>query len=64
MKYISQCTTALIIQFALHHVQRLDDESTTGADGVFDYACSIIGFGLLARNFSDAAREGDGERSL
>ena len=60
-KCLSLCTRALITKFALNHVQSLDDKSTTSTDGVFDYACSIIGFGLLARNFSDATHEGDGE---
>ena len=32
----------------------------TCTDGVFDYACSIVGFGLLAQSFSDATHEGDG----
>ena len=63
-KYLSLCTRALITKFALHHVQSLDDESASCTDGVFDYACSIIGFGLLARNFSDATHEGDGERLI
>ena len=63
-KYLSLRTKAFITKFALHHVQSLDDESMTCTDGVFDYACSIVGFGLLARNFSDATHEGDGERLI
>jgi len=63
-KYLSLCTRAFISKFALHHVQSLDDDSTTCTDGVFEYACSVVGFGLLARNFSDATHEGDGERLI
>ena len=63
-KYLSVCTRAFISKFALHHVQSLDEDSTTGTDGVYDYACSVIGFGLLARNFGDATHEGDGERLI
>ena len=33
-------------------------------DGVFNYATHIIGYGLLARNFQDAWREGDGVRTI
>ena len=63
-KYLSLCTNAFITKFALHHVQTLDDNSTTCTDGVFDYACSVIGLGLMARNFSDVTCEGDGERLI
>ena len=63
-KYLSLCTKAFTTKFALHHVQSLDDESMTCTDGVFDYACFIVGFGLLARHFSDAIHESDGERSI
>ena len=55
-KYLSLCTRALITKFALHHVQSLDDESATCTDVVFDYACSIIGFGLVW--FPDPSRMG------
>lgn len=63
-KYLSLCMRAFITKFALHHVQSLDDSTTDSTDGVLDYACSVIGFGLLARNFSDATHEGDGERLI
>ena len=44
------------------------DKSTSAADDktgdnfVFDYACAILVYVLMARNFQDASREGDGER--
>ena len=31
---------------------------------VFSYACSVLGLDLMARNFGDATREGDGERLI
>ena len=33
-------------------------------DGVYKYACRVLGMNLLARNFHDASREGDGERLI
>ena len=33
-KYPSLCSRALITKFSLHHVQSLDDESTSCTDGV------------------------------
>lgn len=33
-------------------------------DGVFNYACRVLGMNLLARNFHDASREGDGDRTI
>ena len=33
-------------------------------DYVFNYALSVIGLGLLARNFEDASHEGDGDRLM
>lgn len=33
-------------------------------DGVYNYACRVLGMNLLARNFHDASREGDGERLI
>lgn len=35
-----------------------------GEDHVLNYATCVLGMGLLARNFHDSSREGDGERSL
>ena len=32
------------------------------ADGVFDYACSTLSFGLLYQEYMDSVREGDGNR--
>ena len=64
MRYFSTCVDTLVTQFVLHHVRTLEDDNTTSHDGVFEYACAVIGFGLMARNFSDAIHEGDGERLL
>lgn len=33
-------------------------------DGICNYACRILGMSLMARNFHDASREGDGERLI
>ena len=33
-------------------------------DGIFNYACRILGMNLMARNFHDASRQGDGERLI
>lgn len=63
-KYLSMCTTAFVTKFALHHAEILDEETSTCSDGVFDYACSVIGLGLMARNFNDATHEGDGDRLM
>ena len=35
-------------------------QSKQSEDYVFNYASSVIGPGLMARNFQDASREGDG----
>ena len=37
-----------------------DNVPTTDTDGVFDYACAVVGHGLLALNMHDASRHGDG----
>lgn len=41
-----------------------DDPQLDEDDGVNNYALAIIGYGLLANNFEDAYKEGDGERLL
>ena len=33
-------------------------------DHVYNYACVRLSFGMLLCNFSDAVREGDGERII
>lgn len=63
-KYIRIFTKSFVKQFAMHHVETLENESAPSTDGVFEYARAIIGFGLMACNFSDATSEGDGERLL
>ena len=35
-----------------------------GEDYICNYATCVLGMGLLARNFHDSSREGDGERSM
>ena len=63
MKSLSMCV-GLGLQFALHHAQPLSQSPSVGEDGVVDYACSVIGLGLMARNFSEASKEGDGDRLI
>ena len=63
-QYFSKCVDTIVTRFMLHHVQTLENENSISPDGVFEYACSVIGLGLMARNFSDAIHEGDGERLL
>ena len=41
---------------------RSEEHLTSADDGVFNYACRLLSYGLLSRNFSDATKEGDGER--
>ena len=31
-------------------------------DGVFNYACRLLSYGLLSRNFQDATKDGDEKR--
>ena len=61
-KYLTQCVESMVSQFALHHAQPLSETSCASVDSVLDYACSVVGLGLMARNFSDASKEGDGDR--
>ena len=35
---------------------------TSEEDGVFNYACRLLSYGLMSRNFEDATKEGDGNR--
>ena len=62
--YLNKCVTTLVNQFALHHAQPLSETAYNSIDGIFDYACSVIGLGQMARNFSDATKEGDGDRLI
>ena len=42
-----------------------DDQTnspTSEEDGVFNYACRLLSYGLMSRNFEDATKEGDGDR--
>ena len=41
-----------------------DDPQLDEDDGVSNYALAIIGYGLLASDFEDAYKEGDGERQI
>ena len=63
-EYLYQCALALVSQFALHNAQPLFQSPSVGEDGVVNYACSVIGLGLMARNLSDASKEGDGDRLI
>ena len=63
-QYFSKCVDTIVTRFVLHHVQTLENENSISPDGVSEYACSVIGLGLMARNFSNAIHEGDGERLL
>jgi serine palmitoyltransferase len=58
-------------EMKLHPELITSDEDTTMAaesnseeDHVYNYACVRLSFGMLLRNFSDAVREGDGERII
>ncbi len=33
-------------------------------DGIYNYACHVMGMNLMARNFHDASRNTDGERTI
>lgn len=39
-----------------------EDEKKKADDGVFNYACRLLSYGLLSRNFQDGTKEGDGPR--
>ena len=62
--YLSKCMSEFLTQFTPNHIQTLDEKNASSIDGVFEYARSVIGLGLMARNFSDATREGDGARLI
>ncbi len=56
-----------VTKFATHRGLTLDgddseEETTSPSDKVYEYATSVVGLGWMGRNFSDATREGDGER--
>ncbi len=73
-RYLSQCMDMFISRFAHQHVQSIEGDSETPSDGtegkedesitdgIFEYACSVTALGLMARNFADATRDGDGPR--
>ncbi len=63
-KYLALFAKEFVSRFALNHVQSFEDEITPGSDGIFGYARSVIGLDLMACNFSDVTREGDGDRSI
>lgn len=41
---------------------RQDSTSNTEPDGVFNYACSVMFYGMIFREFTDCIREGDADR--
>lgn len=68
-RYLDKCLSEIVTKFATHRGLTLDgdnnDEETTSlSDRVYEYAASVVGLGLMARNCSDATREGDGERLM
>ena len=44
--------------------EELDDPQFDEDDAVYNYASAVIGYGLLANDFEDAYKEGDGERTI
>ena len=40
------------------------DQNPTPKDDIFDYHCGFMNMALLLRNFMDAIKEGDGERTI
>lgn len=64
-RYLNECVTTLVNQIALYHAQPLSEtayNSTT--DGIFVYACSVIWLGLMARDFSDATKKADEDKTI
>ena len=39
-----------------------EDQKKEADDGVFNYACRLLSYGLLSRDFQDGTKEGDGPR--
>lgn len=74
--FLEQTVGKLVDRYALNFMQTQgmsSDETSqvlqTAASGepddrVLNYACQVIGFGLMAENFHDAWKEGDGQRLL
>ena len=62
--YFSKCMDSFIDQFVNSHVQGLEKSNISIMDGKFSYACSVIGLGLIGRNFCDAYHEGNGTRLI
>ena len=54
-----------ILQVNEHHSGNEQTQQTNAIaeDGVFNYACRLLSYGLLSRNFQDATKEGDGKRT-
>ena len=44
--------------------ERNDMNTGSDEDGVYNYSCNALGLGLLAKNFVDARKHGDGERII
>lgn len=51
-------------QLVADNNEELDDPQFDEDDAVYNYASAVIGYGLLANDFEDAYKEGDGERTI
>ena len=70
--YMHNVVGSFVDKFILHFVHSISHLSTSASpqhseqpeDHIFNYTSSVIGLGLLARNFHDASREADGLRLI
>ena len=63
-KYVLKFTETATLPENASQLQTETTQEQTEEDGVKNYASLVIGYGLMAENFHDAWREGDGGRLL
>ena len=65
LRYVEGLARKVVASFAMYNAEECQlIESGHGPDGIFNYACTLMNMGMLARNMQDASSEGDGERVI
>jgi L1 cell adhesion molecule like protein len=62
LRAIEKLAAMVVDRFAMYEPEEVCQSSSD--DHVHNYACLLLTMGLLARNFQDSSREGDGERII
>ena len=66
-EYLNKVVASIVDKYILKQVSGYEAKDCANEfteDGVFNYACSLLAYGLFARCLLDASREGDGARTL